>query len=107
MALAHSPLDTLWLFPNIDLMVVVDLTRFNVVDALPDTITGVVLREVNFWILDPSTLKFPDRVVEVHCWYCTHDTPADLELFSNRSRLNVFAVSRCLSLPQEKPHRLR
>ena len=106
MALAHSPLDTLWLFPNIDLMVV-DLTRFNVVEALPDTITGVVLREVNFGILDPSTLKFPDRVVEVHCWYCTHDTPADLALFHNLSRLDVFGVSQCLSLPQKKPHRLR
>ena len=68
-----------------------DVSRLDVVEALPDTVTGVILRELKFATLVPSTLKFADRIVEVHCGYWTHDTQADLALFPNLTRLNVFA----------------
>ena len=89
-AFAHSPLDIIRLFPNINL-IADDMSRYDVVDALPDTVTGVVLEELNFATLVPSTLKFADRIVEVHCGHWTHDTQADLALFPNLTRLNVFA----------------
>ena len=61
---------------------------------------------MNFATLDPSTFKFADRVVEVHCGHWTQDTPADLALFTNQTRLSVFGVSRSLSL-QQKFRRLK
>ena len=90
MAFAHSPLDTLRLFPNLNLMVD-DVSRLDAIEALPDTVTGAVLQRLNFATLVPSPLKFADRIVEIHCGHWTHDTPADLALFPNLTRLNVFA----------------
>ena len=84
-----------------------DVSRLDVVEALPDTVTGVILRELKFATLVPSTLKFADRIVEVHCGYWTHDTQADLALFPNLTRLNVFGVSRSLSPLQKKLRRLQ
>ena len=67
-AFAHSPLDIIRLFPDTTLMVD-DVSRLDVVDALPDTVTGVVLQRLNFATLGPSTLKLADHVVEVYCGY--------------------------------------
>ena len=90
MAFVHPQLDIIRLFPDITLMVD-DVSRLEAIDALPDTVTEAVLQEMNFATLVPSSLKFADRIVEVHCGHWTHDTQADLALFPNLTRLNVFA----------------
>ena len=98
-----SPRDILKYFPNINTMVVKDLTCFEETDTLPDTVTSLVVRWLDFTKLDATTLRFAERVVELRG--CTYGPgyPADFSLFPHLQRL-TFATT--FDLPTKPTHRL-
>ena len=74
-ALSNSPREILQFFPNINMMVVKDSSSFGCTDALPDTVTALLVECVNFEVLTDEHLKLADCVVEIQDCLSNRDYP--------------------------------
>ena len=102
----HKPSAILKLFPNINTMVVEEITDFNETDVIPDTVTAIVVKYLNFEHLTKKFLKLADRIVEVRNCYSNDEHPADFTLFPNLERLSLDGVPEHITLPTHKLKRL-
>ena len=102
-AFSDSPRDILRLFPNISTMVVRDFPCFDAADALPDTVTAVVVQEMSFFKADTAKLPYADRVVAIRDCK-TASSSMDLRSFPRLERLFLHGVPGEVAMP---PHKLR
>ena len=105
-AYCDAPRAILRLFPNINTMAVRDLSCFDR-DALPDTVTALVVASVDFNTATEERLKFADRVVEIRGCESYYAHPADFSLFPRLERLALDKDPERLTLPRHRLKHLR
>ena len=105
-AFSKSPGQILKLFPNINTMVVDELSSFDERDELPDTVTALVVGFLHFEGLSEKQLRFADRVVEIQGFNSTDKHPTDFSIFPNLKRLTLAFDLEKLVLPTHKLKRL-
>ena len=106
-AFSHPPRDILRFFPNINTMNVDDLTDFKKSDTLPDTVTALVVKCVNFTNLPKGLLRYADRVVEIQSSRSFNRDLADVSLFPTLQRLSLDTIPDRLVMPGHKLKTLR
>ena len=102
--LSHSPRDILRFFPDINTMVVNDLSSVERLPALPDTVTAVIVQRMDFDVL-PRTLRYADRVVEIRDG-CAKNWPADFTRFPNLQKLRIVSPTNTPIAPRHKLKRV-
>ena len=81
--------DILTFFPNLNTLVIKDLSQLDSVDTIPNTITSIVIKMIDFSKVTQSGLRFADRVVEVQgCCSCYERW--DFSLFPRLARLSTY-----------------
>ena len=101
--LGYDPQVVLRLFPNINTLVVSELSNLDEIEVLPDTVTGIVVQSVCPDDIPDEVVPFVDRIVEIRSSVITN-TPADFTQFSHLERLRLDGVPERVVLPE---HRLR
>ena len=97
--------EILWRFPNINTMVVDNLSCFDF-DELPDTVTAVIVENVDFADLTEERLRYADRVVEIRRSVAIRTSRADFSLFPRLERLRLDGVPDTFTLPAHTLKRL-
>ena len=101
------PNDIITFFPNINTMAVRDLSCFEGADALPDSVTSIVVECVDFRTVTDGSLHFADRVVEIRGCYTDDKHPADFTLFPNLKKATTSGSLETLILPRHRLTLLR
>ena len=106
-AFCFEPRSILKFFPNINTMVVESLMYFKKTDALPDTVTALVVQQLFSDDLTDSSIRVADRVVEIQGFSPVTDPhPTDSTFFANLKRLALNGVPDRLTLPSHTLKRL-
>ena len=102
-----SPREIIRHFPNITTMVVDDLTEFKEADSLPDTLTTLIVENLDFEDLTEEHLQQADRVVEIRGCSSNEEHPANFTLFPHLERLTLNYVPDSFTPPKHKLRHLR
>ena len=100
-----SPREILKLFPNTNTMVVDDMSVFEPDVALPDTVTSLVVKEIDFCRAADQVFRYADRVVEIQLATWFYSGQVDFSVFPRLERLTVdFETLASITKPT---HRLK
>ena len=105
MAFSPSSRTILQYFPNINTIVVDDLRWFGVRETLPDTVTAIILKSVDFRPSHGPGFVWVNRVVEVRGYHSS--AVVDLSLFPRLERVSLDDVPKSVVMPQHKLKRIR
>ena len=105
-AFSFAPREILALFPNINTMVLRWLWSFEDTDTLPDSVTAIVLEDLDHQDLIEQQLPFADRIVAIRSSARCSEGRADFSRFPNLERLTLDVVPCQLTLPTHRLKRL-
>ena len=96
-AFSESPDDILRFFPNINTIIVKKISCFKRSDTLQDTVTSLIVKEVNFCNITREQLRFADRVIEAWMYVPPQIRLPDISIFPRLERLTICGcTSKCI-----------
>ena len=101
-AFSDSPRAILKYFPNINTMVISYLHFLTKKNALPDTVTALVIKTIHFKWLTEVCLTYADRVVEIQSSKWHPDNYCDYSLFPRLERVRLDDDVQVERLPKQR-----